>query len=75
MVIADSFSRLLHKDVPSTLVGKKAAHIVSDSELESLYLSLINIGCLYSILYKSIFGTSYKVRCNTCDKARPLSQV
>jgi hypothetical protein len=28
--------------VPSTFVGKKAAHIVSDSELESLYLSLID---------------------------------
>ena len=41
-VIADTFSRLLRKDVPSTLVGKKAAHIVSNSELESLYLSLID---------------------------------
>jgi hypothetical protein len=40
-VIADTFSGLLHKDVPSTLVGKKAAHVVCDSELESLYLSLI----------------------------------
>jgi hypothetical protein len=29
-VIADTFSRLLCKDVPSTLVGKKAAHVVSD---------------------------------------------
>ena len=28
--------------MPSTLVGKKAAHVVSDSELESLYSSLIN---------------------------------
>ncbi len=28
--------------MPSTLVGKKAAHVVSDSELESLYLSLID---------------------------------
>jgi hypothetical protein len=28
--------------VPSTLVGKKAANVVSDSELESLYLSLID---------------------------------
>jgi hypothetical protein len=28
--------------VPSTLVGKIAAHVVSDSELESLYLSLID---------------------------------
>jgi hypothetical protein len=41
-VIADAFSRLTRKDLPSTLVGKKAAHIVSDSELESLYLSLID---------------------------------
>jgi hypothetical protein len=28
--------------VHSTLVGKKAVHVVSDSELESLYLSLID---------------------------------
>jgi hypothetical protein len=41
-VIADTFSRLLRKDVPSTLVGKKAAHVVSNSELESLYSSLID---------------------------------
>jgi hypothetical protein len=41
-VIADTFSRLLCKDVPSTLVGKKAAHVVSNSELESLYLPLID---------------------------------
>jgi hypothetical protein len=41
-VIADIFPRLLRKDVPSTLVGKKAAHVVSDSELKSLYLSLID---------------------------------
>ncbi len=41
-VIADTFSRFLRKDVPLTLVGKKAAHIVSDSELESLYSSLID---------------------------------
>ncbi len=41
-VIADTFSRLSRKDVPSTLMGKKAPHIVSDSELESLYLSLID---------------------------------
>jgi hypothetical protein len=39
-VIADKLSRLLHKDVPSTLVGKKAAHIVINLELESLYSSL-----------------------------------
>jgi hypothetical protein len=42
-VIADTFSRLSCKDVPSTLVGKKAAHSVSDSELEPpLYSSLID---------------------------------
>ncbi len=41
-VIVDKFSRLLRKDVPSTLVGKKAAHSVSNSELESLYSSLID---------------------------------
>jgi hypothetical protein len=41
-VIVDTFSRLSRKDVPSTLVGKKAAHVVSDSELESLYSSLID---------------------------------
>ena len=41
-VIADTFSRLSRKDVPSTLVGKKATHVVSDSELELLYLSLID---------------------------------
>ncbi len=41
-VIADTLSRLLGKDVPSTLVGKKAAHVVSNSELKSLYLSLLN---------------------------------
>jgi hypothetical protein len=28
--------------VPSTLAGKKAAHVVRDSELESLYSSLID---------------------------------
>jgi hypothetical protein len=41
-VIADTFSRLLRKDMPSTLVGKKAAHVVSNSELKSLYSSLID---------------------------------
>jgi hypothetical protein len=41
-VIADTFSRLSHKDMPSTFLGKKAAQVVSNSELESLYLSLID---------------------------------
>jgi hypothetical protein len=33
------------------------------------------VGRLYSVQYKSIFGAPNKVRCDTCDKARPLSQV
>jgi hypothetical protein len=33
-VVLGTFLRLLRKDAPSTLVGKKAAHIVSNSELE-----------------------------------------
>jgi hypothetical protein len=41
-VIVDTFLRHLRKDVPSTLVGKKAAHVVSNSELESLYSSLMD---------------------------------
>jgi hypothetical protein len=41
-VIAGTFSRLFCKDVPSALMGKEATHVVSDSELESLYLSLID---------------------------------
>ncbi len=40
-VIVDKSSRLSCKDVPSTLVGKKVTHVGSDSELESLYSSLI----------------------------------
>ena len=43
-VITDTFSRLSRKDVPSALVGKKVAHIVSNSEsnneIESLGSSL-----------------------------------
>ncbi len=33
------------------------------------------VGRLYSIQYKSIFGVPDKVRHDTCDKARPLSQA
>jgi hypothetical protein len=33
------------------------------------------VSCLYSVQYNSIFGAPDKVRRNTCDKARPLSQV
>jgi hypothetical protein len=43
-VIADTFSKRSRKDVPSSLVGKKVAHIVSNSEsnneIESLRSSL-----------------------------------
>ncbi len=33
------------------------------------------VGCLYSVQYKSIFGAPDKVRRDTCEQARPLSQV
>jgi hypothetical protein len=33
------------------------------------------VGRLYSVQYKSIFGVPDKVRRNTCEQARPLSQV
>ncbi len=33
------------------------------------------VGQLYSVQYKSIFDAPDKVRCDTCDKARPFSQV
>ena len=57
-VSADSFSRLSRKDVPSALVGKKATHVVSDSELESLYSSLIDneeiLQCFLNLLWKDL---------------------
>jgi hypothetical protein len=57
-VIVDIFSRLLHKDVPSTLVGKKATQVVSNSELESLYSSLIDnkeiLSCFLNLLCCSL---------------------
>ncbi len=33
------------------------------------------VGRLYSVQYKSFFGVPDKIRRDTCDKARPLSQV
>jgi hypothetical protein len=52
-VIVDTFSRLLCKDVPTTLVGKKAAHIDGNSELELLDSSLTDdkeiLGCLLNL--------------------------
>jgi hypothetical protein len=61
-VIADTCSRLSRKDVSSTLVGKKAAHIVSDSELESLYLSLID--------YKEILQCFLNLPCCSFNKVK-----
>ncbi len=57
-VIADTFSKLSRKDVPSALVGKKVAHIVSNSEsnneIESLGSSLTDdkeiLECLLNLL-------------------------
>ncbi len=39
--IADTFSRLLRKDVPSVLAGKKVAHIVRNSESNNEIESLV----------------------------------
>ncbi len=41
-VIVDTFSRLSHRDVPSALVGRNATYVFSDSDLESLFSSLID---------------------------------
>jgi hypothetical protein len=65
-VIADTFSRLLHKDVPSTLVGKKATHIVSNSELESLYSSLTDD--------KEILQCFFNLPCCSFNKAKEKRQ-
>jgi hypothetical protein len=68
-VIPDTFSRLLHNNVPSTLVGKKAAHIVSNSELELFYLSLIDeeeiLQCILNLLCCS-FKKEKERRPNKC---------
>jgi hypothetical protein len=37
--------------------------------------SVPDIGRLYSVQYKSIFGAPNKVRRVMCDEAKPLSQV
>jgi hypothetical protein len=42
---------------------------------DSSFVGASVIGRLYSVQYRSLFGAPDKVRCNTCDKARPLSQV
>ncbi len=63
--------------VPESGGPRKSLHNEILVGAKRLKLSLPNfvIGRLYSVLYKSIFGASDKVRCDTCDKARPLSQV
>jgi hypothetical protein len=42
---------------------------------DSSFVGASVVGPLYSVQYKSIFGAPEKVRHDTCDKARPLSQV
>jgi hypothetical protein len=53
MLLRIHFEGFCKKDVPSTLVGKKAAHIVRNSALKSLYLSLIdnkqNLQCFLNL--------------------------
>jgi hypothetical protein len=65
-VIADTFLRLSHKDVPSTLVGKKATQIVGDSEsnneIESLGSSLTDD--------KEILECLQNLPCLSCNKNR-----
>jgi hypothetical protein len=63
-VIADTFSRLLRKDVPSALVRKKVAHAVSNSEssnrIESLGSSLTDD--------KEILECILNLPCISCNK-------
>ncbi len=47
-------------------------HLAHDN---SSFVGASVVGRLYSVQYKSIFHVPDKVRCNTCDEARPLSQV
>ena len=65
-VITDTFSRLLHKDVPSSLVGKKVAHIVSNPEsnngIESLGSSLTDD--------KKMLEYLLNLPCLACNKNR-----
>jgi hypothetical protein len=65
-VITDTFSRLSRKDVPSVLVGKKIAHIVSNSEsnneIESLGSSLTDD--------KKILEYLVSLPCLACNKYR-----
>jgi hypothetical protein len=72
-VIADTFSRLLCNDVSSPLVGKKAANVVSNSDINNYELShslvmddkdimdcLINLTCLSSRKQKDKRPTKHR---------------
>ena len=65
-VVADTFSRLSRKDVPSALAGKKVTHIVSNSEsnneIESLGSSLTDD--------KKILEYLLNLPCLACNKNR-----
>jgi hypothetical protein len=79
-VIADTFSRLLRKDVPSALVGKKVAQIVSNSEsnneIESLGSSLTDdkeiLECLINLLCISFNKNQRHAKCRKIDNRKSL---
>ncbi len=54
--------------------SSKPYYRIVTSEMYALLPRMVE-GHLYSVQYKSIFGVPDKVRCNTCDKARLLSQA
>jgi hypothetical protein len=62
----------VHK-MAGSLYTKDARVLVSVQEFSCVHDCVI--GRLYSVQYKSIVGAPDKVRCNACDKARPLSLV
>ncbi len=57
------------RDFPIQLRDKLAPQV--QDTLNLLRASRTFVGHLYSIQYKSIFGTPNKVRCNMCEEARP----
>jgi hypothetical protein len=75
----DKFSRHLRKDVPSTLVEKNTTHIVSNSELESLYSSLADdkeiLGCFLNLPCCSFNKKKEKrpKKCRKCSSVMPSS--
>ena len=78
-VIADTFSRLSRKDVPSALVGKKLTNIVSNSEsnneIESLGSSLTDDTEILERLLNLPCISSNKKRKRTDDKQKTLVTV